>query len=236
MSDMDGSSPDAFLGGVLQNYHYFRTSEESTGTLPVTFSLTGSSLIVVTGENATGKSFFRRFLSAALRKCEPAISPVHLSQQGRCEGGFVSAAIYGGETDESTGANSAHVITTAFRHAVARDSKHAFIFDEPDIGLSDNYAAGAGLEIREFTEAKPDLTFFTLVMSHNRALIGELLPANPSHIHFGSYEPLSLQQWMERKPVPTRLAGLRELSGETHSRLGLAISDRKKLAEDFSAK
>lgn len=201
-SKFDTSTPSVFLKSILEGYQYFSSELGEENPLAVNYTLGDSPMVVVTGENATGKSFFRRFVTGALSMARPEIKTIHLSQEGRSSSGIASAIVYGDESYRSTGANSSNVIDGAFKTARGRKEAHAIVFDEPDIGLSDNYAAGAGVAIRSFCEEKPPLTFLVMVMSHNRHLIRELAAGNPSHVHFGSIEPVLLADWLEWKPTP----------------------------------
>lgn len=165
-----------------------------------------SSLLVITGENASGKSIFRRALTQAARA--EGLEVMHLSPEGKAKGGLIGAMVYGTEEYQSTGSNSARTLLKAMQTARARDSRHILIFDEPDAGLSDEYAAGAGIELAEFCRCLPELTILVAVISHRRALIGGLAKLNPAHISVGHEQTLA--EWLLRDISPRPLSELKE--------------------------
>src|SRR5579883_864579 len=70
-----------------------------------------SKLVVVTGENATGKSFLRRVIHSALQQNE--IELIALSMELRTRVGDIRKAfIYGDEGNSSTGQISGRTVTT----------------------------------------------------------------------------------------------------------------------------
>jgi hypothetical protein len=162
-------------------------------------------MLVVTGENASGKSIFRRALTQHAQS--QGIFVMHLSPEGKARGGIVGAVIYGTEEYQSTGVNSSATILKALATAKGEEREHIIIFDEPDTGLSDDYAAGAGLAIREFCENSTDHTLLVVVISHRRSLVRELEKAQPHHLSFGLNE--NLNDWLNRRVEPQRLDRLK---------------------------
>lgn len=161
---------------------------------------------MVTGENASGKSVFRRALSRAAR--ENGLEVMHLSPEGKAQGGIVGAMIYGSEEDQSTGSNSARMMLKAMETAQKRDARHILIFDEPDTGLSDEYAAGAGQEMAKFCENLPEMTSLVVVISHRRVLLSELSRLSPAHLAVG--HNMNLSEWLGREITPRPLSELKE--------------------------
>jgi len=202
---------DKIIGGIFENSPFFSAEPDGEEPIVGTLNLTGSRLFVITGENATGKSFLRRVISGRLRKNK--VEAIGLSQEGRSSSGIASACIYGDEQWQSTGANSTHTLLAAFKTAKSREGKHAIIFDEPDIGLSDAYAAGAGIAISDFVRDIPSKTVLVAVMTHRKALVRQLLPANPSFIHLGVGGPASIGEWLDMEVVPKPIS---ELPGRSH--------------------
>jgi hypothetical protein len=155
-----------------------------------------SKLIVITGDNASGKSVIRRILHEAMRKA--GLSVMQLSQQSRTDSGIQRAMIYGAEEWDSTGYISTKSVNCSFRssHAWAKDNKnkHGIIWDEPDIGLSDAYAAGLGVKIAEFIKTAPDKLFAAFIITHNRELVKQLVASNPWHLRVGGCLPL--HEWL----------------------------------------
>ncbi len=152
-------------------------------------------LLVVVGENATGKSLVRRALTNFCRK--DGLEVMDISPEGKAKGGIAGAFIYGTEEYQSTGSNSARTIKKALATAGGREHPHALILDEPDAGLSDDYAAGAGLEIAEFCGSCPNFTKLVVVISHRKSLVAELAKISPAVLSLGYSVPLS--EWLSRK-------------------------------------
>lgn len=180
-------------------------------------------LIVVTGENASGKSFYRRIVHMASDKCK--MECINTSQESRCREGMHRVFMYGAEDWESTGYISAKSVGGAFRTSLGRKDKHVLFLDEPDIGLSDNYAAGLGQEIAESIEKSSDKLFATFIVSHSKALISQLAKINPWHMRFGSF--LTLNEWLTASVVPTATSQLMD-EGITRFRKLSKILDRVK--------
>ncbi len=175
-------------------------------------------LLTVVGDNTSGKSVFRRALSQFTRK--QGVEVMHFSPEGKAQGGIVGSMIYGTEEDQSTGCNSAKTILKALGTARGRENEHIIIFDEPDIGLSDEYAAGAGIEIREFCKNSPDKTLLVVVISHRCCLMRELQRINPSHLSFGA--KMDLHEWLNREIVPKNLHLLRQADKNMFSAISTA--------------
>lgn len=186
--------------------------------------------VVCLGENASGKSFFRRIVTAICREAKVEAIPVSMEGRGDSFGGM-RGFVYGDESWQSTGENSSHTIRMGITTCKSRTSSHVVFWDEPDIGLSDGWAAGAGVAFRAFAEALPSHTLGAFVVSHSRALVRELLPAEPHYIYFGSDPPATLKDWVEAKVKPLDIDKLGDVS---HRRFKLiqAILDevRKKPA------
>lgn len=175
---------------------------------PLTFNYEPgeSKLVLVTGENATGKSLLRKLIGGALKAHE--IESIALSMQGRTSVGTFAGFIYGDESHMATGCNTSGTILTAMSTSRGREKRHAIVWDEPDVGLSDSYAAGAGEEIVEFIKSPPEKLLFAVVTTHRKALLKALLPADPHHIRLG--DKMTLERVLTAPIKPKRLEELRE--------------------------
>lgn len=162
-------------------------------------------LIVVVGDNASGKSFFRRIIQLWCKKAE--VECMHISVEGRRNVSYAPwlTFVYGDEAHESTGVNSAGTVLAGIRSCVGREKAHVIFWDEPDLGLGENWAAGIGQKICEFAQDIPAKTKAAFVVTHSRALVRELLPANPFFLHLGvepEKAPQDLQAWLDRPIEP----------------------------------
>jgi hypothetical protein len=167
----------------------------------------------VLGDNAGGKSFFRRIISQMCREAE--VEAIGLSMEGRKFGGAMSAFVYGDESWESTGQCSSRTVLTGINTCRNRTKPHVIYWDEPDLGLSDSWAAGAGVVIREFAEKPGEHTRAIFVVTHSRALVDQLVAIEPHYLHLGGDAPDTLSDWLTRPVVPRDLA---TLSDAAHKR------------------
>ncbi len=162
-------------------------------------------LIVIVGENASGKSFFRRIVQSVCRKNK--IECIPISAEGRRQIAYSPwlTFVYGDESYEATGVNSTNTVLSGIKTCRGREEKHVIFWDEPDLGLSDSWAAGVGQQLCKFAQDLPEKTVAAFVVSHNRALVRELLPAEPFYLHLGvdtAEAPATLQQWINKPCTP----------------------------------
>ena len=184
--------------------------------IPAIYTPGSSKLVLVLGENASGKSLFRRAASLAVhqgrvssyegraipRGAFPMSEFIGLSMQGRS--GQYSSMIYGDESRSSTGENSARAVTMGIQTATNRRLTHALYWDEPDIGMTAGLAAGAGMAIRAFIQTDTPLTQAVFVTTHSEALVRVLMECDPHYIYLGDAEgPRTLEQWLAQQSNPT---------------------------------
>lgn len=193
-------------------------------------SKSGSKLVLVLGENAGGKSLFRRLIRVMThpgskgaygdppvpRGPFPVGEVIGLSMQGRTSSGFERSCVYGEESYHSTGENSAHTVAMGIQTACGRNHTSILYWDEPDIGMSGGAAAGAGVAIREFIQ-KDDAPLVEAVFltSHSPALIRQLRVCDPHYIFLGDANgPKTLDEWFEwqQNPTPVTPEQLKELA------------------------
>ncbi len=193
------NSISEFLNDVL-SLSYFKPDPEADNAIPIETKLDvgESKLVVITGENASGKSLVRRIVTAALNKMK--VECIHISQEGRCRGGMERAFIYGSEDSHSTGCISFSTVQKSIKTSQGRENKHGIFWDEPDIGLSDNYAAGVGVSISDFLKDPPDKLFVSFLVTHRKVLVEQLLPLKPWNIRLGGYP--DLETWIKSPIIP----------------------------------
>ena len=87
---------------------------------------TDSKVCIITGQNASGKSFLRKILN--VRHQDDNIEYIHLSQCGRSSStGLMAAMVYGSEHENSTGYISVKAIRGAIRTGTARTKPFSLI-------------------------------------------------------------------------------------------------------------
>lgn len=191
------------------------------GVVKCNYTPGSSKLVLVTGENATGKSFLRRVVGAALS--EHSIESIALSMQKRAGGidRMFNAFIWGDEATHATGSLSSNAILGAINTSRGRNQRHAIVWDEPDVGLSDNYAAGAADEIAEFVADPPPHLFFAVVTTHRTAMLRRLAKQSPHHLRLG--DDKSLTQVLSSRVVPKRLKELLDHDHQMFRSIGKAF-------------
>lgn len=164
-----------------------------------------SKVIIVGGTNASGKSMVIKILSAVMGRDK--VEPIQVSMRYRAGmevPGFQRAMMFGSEDDESTGVISAQAIQGAIRTAQSRTAPHWVMFDEPDIGLAEEYAIPMGRLIGRFTGSPGEFTEGLAIVSHSKPLISGLLKEvalKPHFLHLDSEE--NLEQWLSTKSERT---------------------------------
>jgi hypothetical protein len=172
-----------------------------------------SRLLVVTGDNATGKSFFGRLVSAYCKVPKGMNSKVECLRVGMeiraSEGLHRAFVLQGMENEESTGVNSVHMLAGVLRNAKNREHDNIVIADEPDIGLSESYSVAMGEYIAQCLYDLSKYTKLVIIISHSRHLVEALLPFDPHHLRFG--DDMNLLDWIENGPPPKSIEDLLEL-------------------------
>jgi hypothetical protein len=207
----------SFVKYMTEELRFF--CEGDPPAIPFHWVISKGKLVVLVGENAAGKSFVRRLVSAMCRDVK--IEAIPISMEARSGGsmmyGPARAMVYGDEGHFATGVNTSNLVQTGIRTCNGRTESHVIFWDEPDLGLSDNAAAGAGAAIREFASNASQHTRAIFVATHSRYLVRELLPIKPHYLHLGLGDsaPATLEEWTERPVTPV---DLEELQKAGHAR------------------
>lgn len=172
--------------------------------IPSLFVPGEGNVVVITGENAGGKSFLRRILLQIAKMNK--VDPMHISMEGRRRIGESPwlAMVYGDEETQATGVNSVGTVVQGMNTVKTRTDPHIVIWDEPDIGASDSTAASMGAALCKcFAEPLPH-TLACVIITHRKALVEQLLPLKPHYCYLGSScPPRTIQEWIA-KPVEVR--------------------------------
>jgi len=166
------------------------------GEIPLTF---------VTGPNAGGKSFFRRLVCGMAQRWD--IEAIHLSMEGRANAGPLRGMIYGSEEWQATGCITCHTTQMAMKTSAERTTPHVLIWDEPEIGLSEEAVAGVADAMIPFFAELPEQARGIFIISHSREL-GRRLQQGLGRLHYlhlgtpRSRAPATLSAWLDRDVVP----------------------------------
>lgn len=133
-----------------------------------------SGLVVVGGENASGKSYVCKALARYVYD-EHKVEPMIASMGARVQEGMLRAFTYGQENDQATSAVSLRVCLKALgalEQRLEQGAKGAFaVLDEPDMGLSEGFAYAFGKVIAEHVNKLPKQGWGLMLVSHSRELV-----------------------------------------------------------------
>lgn len=199
---------------------YFQPGEDGSVPIPALWKKGKGPLTLVVGENASGKSFFRRVIGAICGKASERTEYMPISMEGRRNVAYNPhlVFVYGDEASNATGVNSAYTVTTGIRTSQGRDNRHVIFWDEPDLGLSDSWAAGMGQKFAAFAKEPTEHLVAAFIVTHNRIMVRELLDTEPNYLHLGvepEKAPQSLLEWVQR---PIKARDIDNLAGESHER------------------
>lgn len=184
-------------------------------------------IVLVVGSNASGKSLFVQVMASIGRKAPFNWPPVSVSIRERTGSGTSDMAgmrrsmMFGDETKQSTGATSVRVTETAFTNIWnAGDQPRLLILDEPDMGLSEDFAHAMGQLIgtrtqEQFPEGKPRSG--VVVVTHSRSLVRGLIASGMRPSFVSMEVSQNLDEWLS-EPQVRSLDELLALPAEAHQR------------------
>lgn len=149
-----------------------------------------SKLLIITGDNASGKSLVGRLFSLRAQK-EHKIESIRVSMELRTMEGIHRAFVFGDEAWQSTGMISLDSVSGGIKACQSRDKSHIIIFDEPDIGLSEGYQAAMGKMLEKFASNMPILTEFMIIITHSRFLVKQMVGCKPHFLRVGDNVSMS---------------------------------------------
>jgi len=182
----------------------------------------GKDLVIVVGQNGAGKSMLRRMIKMGAN--QRRIYVMDFSQQGRTTEGFMRGAVYGDESWESTGYISIQVFRKAFRQEPDKD--YLLIWDEPEIGLSEESQLGVTQLIKQkmIDERDPRL-LGCVFMTHSRLFVQQFLdyPKLAFVDMDGKFD--SAAQWATRKAKPADLEKVCERGHKRFQKITKMLKD-----------
>lgn len=180
----------------------------------------GKRLIVITGDNASGKSVLRRFLKSGCEKMAK-FKVLEFSQEQRI---IVDPDVYftlnGDEQNASTGFLSVNSVVNGFFQSLREQKPHVLIYDEPEIGMGEELALGTAIEMRDFyTHQWPANLQGVIVTTHNRHFVSELMKVPEAFFYNVSGKYANHEDWLNRPIVPARTIDVQRQGDEMFKRL-----------------
>lgn len=167
-----------------------------------------SKLLIVTGDNAEGKSFFVKLCE---EYCNERIKNecLCIGMSLRTEKNWARSCIYKDENAFSTGDCSISGVIKGIETCQKREHEHYVIFDEPNLGLAESYHYALGEYFTGFVINMPPLTKGLVIVTHSRELVRPLLEHHPHHLRFGDNQ--NLANFVERDPKRKTIEELLQL-------------------------
>lgn len=186
---------------------------------------TSCNALLITGPNASGKSFLRRWIQQYFRLKE--IECINLSQEGRSVRWAGSCFVYGSEQDESTGYISAGTLTMGMRTSRAREKSHIVLWDEPEIGMGEELQLGSAIWMREQLENFPKHLLGVIFMTHSRLFVKEIMKMDNAKFYNLS-EHKTMNEWMNREIVPVSPEKIQAIGLEKWRKLDKLLEENRK--------
>ena len=180
--------------------------------LQVLHSIRPHRLTILTGPNASGKSLIRKQLthhlmdSLGLPRDKPCIASISLSSRmSRSDG--VPNFFYEDDT-EATSINSIRLLK-----AVLKTSDRYLVFDEPEIGMSEETQLATALFLNGKKQEILGKNLGILIITHSR-----VIASNIQEDDFLSVDPqyTTKEAWLSRTIVPTDIDTLPSDSGDLY--------------------
>ncbi len=206
--------PNAFLD-ILPQF------AKELGTTHITEKNLGD-LVIITGDNASGKSFLRRVIGHSAKSY--GVEFRNTSMEGRSGGNF----FYGGEDWQCTSIVTIFSVTSALESSIQDENKSIVIIDEPEIGLSVEAQVSMGKFIKNnITNNTNPNRLSVFIMTHSHYIVRELLDIpNTTFISLHDKYP-DVESWLNREIVPIDFDELSDIYINRFRNLSEMLDDMK---------
>jgi len=173
--------------------------------LQVLHSIQPHRLTILTGPNASGKSLIRKQLthhlmeSLDLPRVKPCVASISLSSRMSRSDGVPN--FFYEDDSEATSINSIRLI-----NAVLKTKDRYIVFDEPEVGMSEETQLATALFINGKKQEILDSNLGILLITHSR-----VIASNIQEDDFLSVDPqyTSKEAWLNRTLVPTDIESIK---------------------------
>jgi hypothetical protein len=177
-------------------------------------------ILVVTGQNAAGKSFLRRLWSVGFNKQtidKKKVSVISISQEDRSASSLGHCFVYGDESWEATGLITYNSVSGALYNIIENESwtgLYILVLDEPEIGMSQELQLSTVREILKKVEPWSPKLLGIVVMTHSPLMVKELMTHKDAYFFHIGYEYKTADEWLNREIKELDVAALRESAVE----------------------
>lgn len=175
---------------------------------------TRKDILLVTGENAGGKSlacFLIKHLALNFAKEDKVdLEVMDIGMHRRTESGIQRGMMFGDEKTSSTGEVSTSVMKNGISNSRNRKRPHYLILDEPDIGVGEGYHNSIGTFLTEYATTLPERCLGFVVVTHSRKIAKHLIEAGASSLRLGG-DLRDISDWIKDGDLEKSLDELLQL-------------------------
>jgi hypothetical protein len=187
---------------------------------------TRSDVLVMTGENASGKSLAFMILNNLARNFATqdgvSLEIMDIGMGRRTTSGIMKGLMFGDENTDSTGNISLKVMQTAVSTSRGRTGYHYLMLDEPDIGVGEGYHNAIGSFLVAFAEEMPEKCLGLVIATHSRRIVERLVNGGASSLRLGG-DLRPVREWIRDGDIEKTVDDLVALKDTSRQRL-LAVS------------
>lgn len=170
-------------------------------------------VLVIVGSNTSGKSVLRRLVQFTLEK---KIEVIALSHELRVRGNF--STVYGDESWQSTGAITAKTFLMAVKTMRERTKPLIVIWDEPEIGMSEELQTGCADWLFSNLHPWPKFLRGLIFLTHSRIWARRAMDyPRAKFLSLDGYP--TVDDWLQREVKPVDPETITRLAGEKFQRL-----------------
>lgn len=185
------------------------TDEYLEDLLGILQSIPLNKLVLLTGDNSSGKSLIRKQMGYYIKRLYPDMkyNPVIATSMEHRTGTFPSLSALSGmfrdmpceATSMATYSNIKQIFNMA---SDTTGGKRYFIIDEPEIGLSKECQAGLCNYLKSVIPSVLENTYGIMIITHSELIVNSL-KEDAEFIHLG--KEMGVEEWLNRKIEPVDL-------------------------------